>query len=218
MYTKHQWQSNHHFNFRYLQYLPKDFDDSKKYPLVLFLHGAGEWGDDLDQVANLGYMRYIRDEGKEYPFIMIAPQCPRSQYWACYTESLLAFLDEICKTLPVDLNRVYLTGASMGGTGTWMLAMAAPERFAAIMPVCGTGIYWFGEALIDVPVYAVHGDKDDIVLVEESINMVESVNRRGGNAKLKIIEGCDHAAWLHAYTSDELLSWLLSHKRKQKTL
>ena len=216
MYTKHRWQAANHFHFGYIRYLPKDFDENKKYPLVLFLHGAGEWGEDLETVTRLGYLHFVKEEGKDYPFIILAPQCPKGRFWGCYTESLLAFLDEMCASLPVDMDRIYLTGPSMGGTGTWMLAMAAPERFAAIMPVCGTGIYWFGEALVDVPVYAVHGDKDDVVPVEESIRMVESVNKRGGNAKLKILEGYDHNAWGYAYGSNELLDWLLAQNKKGK--
>jgi len=213
MYTKHRWQSEHYYNFNYIRYLPKDFDENKKYPLVFFLHGAGEWGDDLDQITRWGYLQHVKDEGKEYPFILIAPQSPRNHYWGCYTESLLAFLEEMCSELPVDRDRIYLTGASMGGTGTWMLAMAAPHIFAAIMPVCGTGIYWFGESIIHMPIYAVHGDLDDIVPVQESINMVGAVNRCGGDAKLQILEGVGHDAWNYAYASDELLDWLLSQRR-----
>ena len=140
MYTKHKWESKEHFNFSYIKYLPKDFDENKEYPLVFFLHGAGERGDNLDLISLHGYMQYHREQGREYPFIFIAPQCPADKYWGCYTESLLAFLDWLCETLPFDKNRIYLTGLSMGGTGTWMLAMALRDRFAAIAPICGSGI------------------------------------------------------------------------------
>ena len=213
MYTKHQWKSEVFYNFNYLAYFPKDYDENKEYPLVFFLHGAGERGDDLELVARHGYMKHVRESGKEYPFIFIAPQCPQGRYWGCYTESLLAFLDDICATLPVDRDRIYLTGLSMGGTGTWMLAMAAPERFAAIAPVCGTGIYWYGMSLVDVPIYMYHGDCDETVPIQESISMLKSVNKRGGNAKLKICYGVAHNAWDTAYAGDELADWLLSHKR-----
>lgn len=142
MYSKHKWESENHFNFRYLKYLPKDYDETKEYPLVFFLHGAGERGDDLDSIATKGYMHYVKDNSRDYPFIIIAPQCPDERYWGCYTESLLAFLDWICEEFFVDKSRIYPTGLSMGGTGTWMLAMASPERFAAIAPVCGSGICW----------------------------------------------------------------------------
>ena len=97
MYTKHQWEDAHHFNFKYAQYLPKDYDPKQSYPLVFFLHGAGERGDDLDLAVNNSFMQHTRNEGKEYPFIFVAPQCPQDKYWGCYTESLLAFLDYICE-------------------------------------------------------------------------------------------------------------------------
>ena len=134
MYTKHQWESSNHYNFKYVQYLPKDYDPTKTYPLVFFLHGAGERGDDLDLASRHGYAKHMREDGADYPFIYIAPQCPFEKYWGCFTESLVAFLDYICEELPIDRDRIYLTGLSMGGTGTWMLAMAQPERFAAIAP------------------------------------------------------------------------------------
>ena len=213
MYTKHKWNSEVFYNFSYVTYLPKDYDENKTYPLVFFLHGAGERGDDLDVASRHGFMKYVREEGKDYPFIFVAPQCPNDKYWGCYTESLIAFLDYICDTLPIDRRRVYLTGLSMGGTGTFMLAMAAPERFAAIAPVCGSGIYWYGGVLVDIPVYMYHGDSDDIVPIHESISMLNSINKRGGNAKLKICYGVGHNAWDIAYAGDELAEWLLSHKK-----
>ena len=101
----------------------------------------------------------------------------------------------------------------MGGTGTWMLAMAAPERFAAIAPVCGSGIYWYGEAVKDIPIYMVHGDCDTIVPLSESIAMLNSVNKRGGHAELKICYGLGHNAWDVAYAGDELTAWFLQHKK-----
>ncbi len=213
MYTKHQWETEMHYPFSYVQYLPPDFDPQKRYPLVFFLHGAGERGTDLDVAMRHGYMKYVREEGKEYPFICLAPQCPDHRYWGCYTESLLAFLDEMLEKLPIDPDRVYLTGLSMGGTGTWMLAMSRPETFAALLPVCGSGIYWNAFELKHIPIYICHGDCDTIVPVSESIQMLSAVNRNGGNAQIKIYYGVDHNAWDYAYTDDELLAWLLKQRR-----
>lgn len=213
MYTKHKWESDRYFNFGYVRYLPKDFDESKKYPLVIFLHGAGERGEDLDLAMAHGPMKYVRENGREYPFICIAPQCPSGKYWGCYTESLLAFLDYIEETLPVDKSRIYLTGLSMGGTGTWMLAMADPDRFAAIAPVCGSGIYWNAEALKKLPILTYHGDCDDIVPITESVNMLKSVNRNGGHAEMRICYGVGHNAWDYAYPGDELYDFLLSQHK-----
>lgn len=216
MYTKHKWESDKYFNFGYVQYLPENFDASKKYPLIVFLHGSGERGEDLDHAMRHGYMKYVREEGKEYPFIFIAPQCPDGKYWGCYTESLLAFLDWIAETLPVDEDRVYVTGCSMGGTGSWMLAMADPDRFAAIAPVCGTGIYWNARVLTKVPIFMYHGDCDTVVPVEESINMYKAVNSLGGSAKLHLCYGVAHNAWDEAYGNDELWKWMLDQKRVSK--
>ena len=213
MYTKHKWNSEKYFNFGYVKYLPKDYDETKTYPLVVFLHGAGERGDDLDHAMTHGYMRHVKNEGKEYPFIFVAPQCPNGKYWGCYTESLLAFLEEMIATLPVDPDRVYLTGLRMGGTGTWMLAMARPEMFAAIAPICGTGICWNAGCLKNVPIYVYHGDCDTTVPIHESISMVSAINRCGGNARLKICYGVGHGSWGEAYAGDELWKWMLDQRR-----
>ena len=213
MYTKHQWDGGHYFHFKYVKYLPKDYDPNKKYPLVFFLHGAGERGDDLDVACRHGFMKHVRETGKEYPFIFIAPQCPAEKYWACYTESLFAFLDFICEELPIDRDRIYLTGLSMGGTGSFMLAMAEPERFAALAPVCGSGIMWYAEKLVNFPVYMYHGDCDDTVPVQESVTMLAKINEKGGNAQLKILYGVRHNAWDVAYAGDELTEWLLAQKK-----
>ena len=216
MYTKHKWESDKYYNFGYVKYLPKNYDESKKYPLVFFLHGAGERGDDLDRVCCHGYMKHVRESAAEYPFIFIAPQCPNEKFWGCYTESLLAFLDYVCDTLPIDMERVYLTGLSMGGTGTWMLAMASRERFAAIAPICGSGIYWNGGALKNIPIMVYHGDCDETVPIQNSIEMIKAVNRCGGSAEIKILYGVGHNAWDAAYSGDELYTWLLSHKLTSK--
>lgn len=213
MYTKEKWNSEKYYNFGYVKYQPKDFDETKKYPLVFFLHGAGERGDDLDVAMRHGFMKHVREDGKEYPFIFIAPQCPDNKYWGCYTESLIAFLDYITETLPVDTDRIYLTGLSMGGTGTFMLAMACPERFAAIAPMAGSGICWNAGVLKDTPVMIYHGDCDDIVPISESLTMVTAINKKGGNAEIKVCKGIGHWAWEYAYSDDSFVKWLLSQRK-----
>ena len=214
-YTHEKWISKTGVEFGYLRYLPEDYEKGESFPLVVFLHGAGERGNDLEKVAVHGYLKHVR-EGMSYPFVCVAPQCPDEKYWGCFTESLIEFVDFAVENLKVDKARVYLTGLSMGGTGTWMLAMAAPEKFAAIAPVCGSGICWYGEALKNVPVFAYHGDCDEVVPAYESVNMVGRVNQRGGFAKVKIIPGRGHHVWKDAYSDDELLSWLLSQVKKSE--
>lgn len=213
MYTKHEWKSDKYFNFKYVKYLPKDYDEKKNYPLVFFLHGAGERGDDLDVASRHGYAKHMREDGADYPFIYIAPQCPFEKYWGCFTESLVAFLDYICEELPIDRDRIYLTGLSMGGTGTWMLAMAQPERFAAIAPICGSGICWNGGIIKHIPVMMYHGDLDEIVPISESVTMLKAISKNGGTAELKICYGYGHNAWDVAYAGDELMNWFFKHKK-----
>ncbi|MBR6740137.1 MAG: prolyl oligopeptidase family serine peptidase [Clostridia bacterium] len=214
MYTKHQWKSDRYFNFRYVCNLPKDYDETEKYPLVVFLHGAGERGEDLDHAMTHGYMKYVREQDRDYPFIFIAPQCPDDKYWGCYTESLIAFLDYICETYPVDTDRICLTGLSMGGTGTWMLAMADPSRFACLVPVCGVGIPWNSYIISHIPVRMYHGDCDDVVSINDSIAMLKGLHRCGGDAKLTICDGVGHNAWDYAYTDEGLIEWILAQRKR----
>ena len=214
MYTKHKWKSDQWHNFNYVVNLPKDYDEQKTYPLVFFLHGAGERGDDLEVASTHGYMRYVREQDKDYPFIFVAPQCPGWDYWGCYTESLLHFIDYICDTYPIDRDRVILTGLSMGGTGTWMLAMADPDRFACIVPVCGTGIVWNAKRLANLPIRIYHGDDDPIVPFEESVSMLRELTRAGADVRLTICYGAGHNAWEVAYQDDALIDWMMAQKRK----
>jgi predicted peptidase len=120
----------------YLLYLPKNYDTKESWPLVLFLHGAGERGDDLELVKKHGPPKLI-SEGKEFPFIVVSPQCPKDRWWEPI--ELIALLDDLQSKLKVDEDRIYLTGLSMGGFGTWRLAAFAPDRLATIAPICGGG-------------------------------------------------------------------------------
>jgi len=212
MYTHQKFTAPEHLtSFSYLEYLPADYAEGGKYPLVIFLHGAGERGDDLEKVAVHGWMSHVK-AGEEFPFVMIAPQCPANKYWGCYLESLNAFLDMALAKYNADPARVYLTGLSMGGTGTWMWSLANPERFAAIIPICGTGIYWYGQQLVNKPVWVFHGEADPTVPVVESINMVQSIRKRGGAPRLTIYPGVQHNSWAQAYREPELIPWMLEQK------
>ena len=189
MYEKYCFENSSGQGFHYLKYIPKDAGSSEKLPLLIFLHGYGERGpvdgSEVERVAKHGYFKNISN-GEDFPFIMVAPQCPDIGYWGGYIESLNKFLDHIIAENNVDTDRIYLTGLSMGGTGTWMLAMAAPSKFAAIAPICGSGICWYVGILEKTPIMVYHGDCDDVVPIQNSVDMVSFVNKRGGNAQMKI--------------------------------
>ena len=201
----------------YLLFLPRDYGKKQqKWPLILFLHGAGERGNDLSKVKIYGPPKFA-EENKDFPFIVVAPQCPADGWWPNETEILINLLDEVVSHYDVDKEKVYLTGLSMGGYGTWSLACEYPDNFAAVAPVCGGGMPYLCDRLKNVPVWAFHGAKDDIVPLRESEEMVEAVNKAGGNAKLTIYPDVGHGAWPGAYDGCELYDWFLQHRKTKKT-
>ena len=196
----------------YLRAMPADAGRiHDRYPLVVFLHGTGECGNgttELDRVAVHGFPRYAR-EGTDYPFILVCPQLPEGKYWGAYIESLNLFLDYLIDTLLVDRKRIYLTGLSNGGTGTWLWGQANAARFAALLPVCGAGICWGVREMLRTPVWAFHGDADSCISCEESIRMVNGINALGGHARLTIYPGVGHGCWEYAYRDGEMIAWML---------
>lgn len=177
----------------------------------MFLHGAGERGDNLDLVKLHGPPKLI-EQGKKFEFIIVSPQCPQKQWWPGKLETLMALLDDIESKYDVDKDRVYLTGLSMGGFGSWSLGSFHPERFAAIAPICGGGEKIFAPAMRDVPVWAFHGAKDNIVAPARSKEMVDTINAVGGHAKLTIYPDAGHDSWTKAYADPNLYEWFLSHR------
>jgi predicted peptidase len=197
---------------QYLLYLPADYGRSdKNWPLIMFLHGKGERGDDLELVKKHGPPKMIA-EGKPFDFIIVSPQCPNDGWWPEQTDVLISLLDEIEAKYHVDTDRVYLTGLSMGGFGTWSLAERRPQRFAAIAPICGGCEHYVADRLKNVPVWAFHGAKDQVVPVERSKEMVEAINAAGGNAKLTIYPDAEHDSWTATYDNPQLYEWFLSHR------
>jgi predicted peptidase len=194
----------------YLLYLPKDYEDHDSWPLLLFLHGAGERGDDLELVKVHGPPKLI-EEGKEFPFLVVSPQCPRGRYWQAV--ELGALLDEICEKHRVDQDRIYVTGLSMGGFGTWALASYQPERLAAIAPICGGGERHWARNIGQLPAWVFHGAKDDAVPLERSEQMVESLQRVGNDVKFTVYPDAAHDSWTETYNNPELYEWLLKQKR-----
>ncbi len=199
-------------SLKYLLYLPKDYDaEDNKWPLVLFLHGSGERGDDLVSVERLG-PPMLAEQGKNFPFILVSPQCPLGQRWNPLELSVL--LDEIEKEYRVDTSRIYITGLSMGGEGAWQLIMSEPYRFAAAAVVCGrTGSAYLDACkLKNLPIWVFHGAMDDVVPLEESVRMVKALNACGNNVKFTVYPEANHNAWTKTYNNEELYKWLLEHK------
>ncbi|MEH2137306.1 prolyl oligopeptidase family serine peptidase [Nostoc sp.] len=181
-------------------------------PTILFLHGAGQRGSDLDDVKKHGIAKVVEQQ-PDFPFIVISPQCPRREYWNI--ERLSNLLDEVIASCAVDPDRVYLTGLSMGGYGTWHLAAAQPERFAAIAPICGGGNPQAAGKLKNLPVWAFHGAKDNVVPLSESEIMVSALKVHDGNVKFTVYPEANHDSWTQTYNNPELYEWFLQHWRQQ---
>jgi predicted peptidase len=201
-----------HVELSYLLYLPKKYDAApdRRWPTILFLHGAGERGDDLNAVKRHGLARVV-EERDDFPFIVVSPQCPANEWW--YPSLLSALLDEIEQTCRVDPDRLYVTGLSMGGFGTWGLAIAEPHRFAAIAPVCGGGQPERAAAIAHLPVWAFHGAKDQVVPLRMSEEMIDALRAHGSSARLTVYPDAGHDSWTETYNNPALYEWFLQHRR-----
>ncbi len=193
----------------YVCRMPKHFEEGRKYPLVIYLHGAGGRGRDTQLVYTHPFFSdtqtFLEDA------VCVAPQC-YSDTWFNIFEQLQRFIEYVSGLNYVDSTRVYLVGASMGGYATWQMGMSRPELFAAIVPICGGGMGWNCARLVHMGVWAFHGEKDPVVPCEASRQMVDCVNTNGGNAKLTVYEGVEHNAWSPTFAMEELWTWLLSQR------
>jgi predicted peptidase len=215
-------QQSHHFEsaitkpvrLDYLLYLPKGYgeDAVQRWPLILFLHGSGERGNDLDLVKLYGLPKKI-EAGADLPFIVVSPQCPADSYWLLHLDDLKALADDAAARYAVDPNRIYLTGLSMGGTGTWTLCAAYPEFFAAIIPICGRGMFTMGNRLKHTPAWIFHGEDDEVIPVSESRRMAQVLQEAGGDVTLTLYPGVGHDSWTRAYDNPDIYTWLLRHSR-----
>jgi predicted peptidase len=194
----------------YLLYLPKGYDQQESWPLLLFLHGGGERGEDLELVKKHGPPKLI-GEGKRFPFIVVSPQCPKDKWWEPI--ELVALLDEVGSKYKVDIDRICVTGLSLGGFGTWRLAAYAPKRLAAIAPICGGGEKNWAKQFASLPVWAFHGAKDTGVPLERSQVMVDELKKNGGSPKLTVYPNALHDSWTETYNNPEFYEWLLAQKR-----
>ena len=194
----------------YLLYLPKDYDKHDSWPLMLFLHGGGERGNNVELVKEHGPPQLI-SAGKAFPFIVVSPQCPEEKTWEPL--ELMALLDEIESKYKVDADRIYSTGLSMGGVGTCRLAAFAPHRLAAIAPIAGTGEASWARRIVHLPIWVFHGAKDKPASVERAQAMVDALKNHGGDPKLTIYPDADHDCWTETYNNPEFYKWLLAQKR-----
>jgi predicted peptidase len=206
----------------YLVFLPADYhgSDSKRWPLILFLHGIGECGTDVWRTAIHGPLNYVKKH-PDFPFIFISPQCPVGDKWS--NEAVLRVLNDVDSRYAVDTNRIYLTGLSQGGFGVWNLATTYPQRFAAVAPISGGGdVLGFivdqwnkerTEPMRHLPFWVFHGGEDPVVPVSEDIRMVAALKKFGDtDVKLTIYPEGKHDAWTETYDNPELYRWFLQHR------
>jgi predicted peptidase len=222
--TKHKFKKTiaKDVEFDYLLSFPKGYKakGKKKYPLVMFLHGLGERGSDVDLIKKHGIAKLA--ETQSFDFITLSPQCANRTAWCMQTQELHALLLDVIETHNVDTARIYLTGLSMGGFGTWKLACAYPKAFAAIAPICGAVGDMFTakvnhsdldgiERLANVPVWVFHGTQDEVVHVGHSISAVQKLTDMGGNVRFTFYPSVTHDSWTETYENPELYEWLMSH-------
>ena len=205
----------------YLLYLPADYKTGEKRPLVLFLHGRGESNGPLSIVKKWGPPRMV-ERGDPFGYILVSPQCPAKDSWSSPTQQsrLIELLDSIIKTYAVDEDRIYLTGLSMGGYGSWRLAADHAHRFAAVAPICGGGKTEDAHKLKSLPIWVFHGDQDRAVPMSRSVEMVNAIKAAGGTKiRFTTLENVGHNCWSAAYATPELYKWFDRHsasgKRKQ---
>ncbi len=198
-------------SMRYLLYLPDEYDSSivNRWPLLVFLHGAGERGNDLELVKIHGPPKLI-EAGKKMPFIVASPQLAIGEWWS--PDLVVWLTKELITTLRVDPDQVYLTGLSMGGYGTWETAAKYPELFAAIAPICGRGDPANAWRLRHIPTWIFHGAKDTVVPIKHSDDMNDAL-KQYDNVQYTVYPEAEHDSWTETYLNEELYRWFLSHRR-----
>ncbi len=197
---------------RYLLFLPSAYNrsDAKQWPLILYLHGSTERGNDAAMVRRNGLPAYLQQQ-PGFPFVVVSPQLPEQRSrWD--PDQLKEFLTSVMAGLHVDRNRVYMTGWSLGATGTWETAMRFPRMFAAIAPVAGDVDASQAALLRGIPIWVFHGADDMNVLASQSIDMVEALRDCGAEVQFTLYQDCGHESWIPAYSNPALFAWFLSHR------
>jgi predicted peptidase len=229
-YTGGEYQDE---EFKYRLLKPAKVEPGQKYSLVVFLHGAGERGDDnRAQLQYFPEMMAQSENREKYPCFVLAPQCREDKSWAGFgrrnrdarevsgepgdqMKVVMQILEKTIKENPVDTKRLYLTGLSMGGFGCWDWATREPDRFAAIVPICGGGDESKADRLVKTPIWAVHGDKDDAVRVEQSRQMIDAIKKAGAEPKYTELAGVGHNSWTPAYEDPKgVVPWMFEQRKK----
>ncbi|MFS1512622.1 prolyl oligopeptidase family serine peptidase [Chengkuizengella sp. SCS-71B] len=206
-------------SLNYLLTLPKRYlETDEKRPLILFLHGVGERGDDLELIKKHGIPKIV-GEKDDFPFITISPQCPVESVWDRELEMLFFLIQDVAQNYKVDISRIYLTGISMGGYGTWCLAEKYPSLFAALIPICGVSLplvrFRSGiNQLNNTPIWVFHGAEDESVPIHHSEEMVKALHQAGGKVKFTIYPHLGHDSWTRTYENEEIYEWMLTHKNE----
>lgn len=209
---------------------PEKIESGKTYPLVLFFHGAGERGNNNDSQLRHGISTFATPANREkYPCFVVAPQCPANVRWVEVDWGLLShkmpaepsmamtlalkLVDQLAAKLPVDKSRIYVTGISMGGYGTWDAIQRRPDLFAAAMPICGGGDTAEAPKLKNIPIWAFHGDKDTVVKPQRTQNMIKAITDAGGKPKMTLYPNVQHDSWTATYANPEVIAWFFSQKK-----
>lgn len=221
-------------SYPYALYAPRTYGDSRAWPLILFLHGKGECGRDGSRQLSVGLAPELLARPERWPFLVLFPQKPgEDDEWEQYEAALLAMLDEVAGRYQVDPDRVLLSGLSQGGHGTWVLGARHPEKWAALVPICGyasapprsqVGDHLapafrgsaaeLAPALARLPIWAFHGDADDTVPVAATLELVAATERAGGSPIVTIVPGAGHNSWDPAYRNPQLAEWMLQQVRR----
>jgi predicted peptidase len=203
-------------DYPYVVYLPEQYDGTRAMPVILFLYGAAERGTDGMRQTRVGIGPALEQFPERYPAIVVMPQCPPGAGWqGAPADAALAALEETIEEHDADADRLYLTGVSMGGFGSFLIASEEPDRFAAVVPICGGGSpESMADSLSGLPIWVFHGAADDVVPVERSREMVDAIQRAGGTRVLYTeYSGVGHESWERAYGEPQLPVWLFSQSR-----
>ena len=198
---------------KYIVSLPRDYEHSKsRWPVILYLHGAGDRGNDLNLVKREG-PPYEAQHRPDFPFIVVSPQLPRTEdVWAAYDRALIQLMEKVLDHYRADRSRVYLTGISMGGMGVWELAKENPGYFAAIAPLAGWNDPEWAPDLAHIPIWVFHGVKDDVVPPFASERMVQALGAVGGDPKFTLLPDMDHGIGPMVWARKDLYEWMLDHR------